>query len=188
MVRKKKGFKRFKPDKSGKPGPKSEFTPGTLRKVTLLAKLGATNQVLAEYFEKDISTIDNWIQNNKEFRAARKKGGLTADMKVVASFFQRAVGYDFIEEQVVNHKGVPVVIKVKKHVVPDVKACHIWMVNRQKAHWANNTTQNVNVKGNVNHNHNNIQEVPIQDLSKDARKLLFEITNKQLAVNATSDN
>ena len=189
MVRKKKGIKRFKKVKDGKPGPNYDFTPGMLRKVTLLAKLGATNKVLAEFFEKDVSTIDYWIKNIPVFRAARKKGGLVADMKVVASFFKRAVGYDYVEQQIVQCKGVPVAIDVRKHVIPDVKACQIWMVNRQKELWANNTTKNVQIQGNINHNHHDVKDVPdIKSLSKEARKIVFEINQKQLALSGTSDN
>ena len=71
MVRKKKGIQRYKPDTS-KRGPTSIFLPGMLRKVTLLAKLGATNKTFAEFFEKDISTIEYWIKNAPEFKKARK--------------------------------------------------------------------------------------------------------------------
>lgn len=189
MVRKKKGIKRIKSEGKSKPGPKLCFTSSMLKKVTMLAKLGATDKMLAEFFDKDVSTIERWVQVYPKFREARKKGGMVADMKVVASFFQRAVGYDYTEQQIVQCKGVPVAIDVRKHVIPDVKACQIWMVNRQKEFWANNTTKNIQVQGNINHNHHDVKDIPdINSLSKQARKIVFEISQKQLALSGTSDN
>ena len=188
MVRKKKGIQRYKPDTS-KTGPKSLFPPGMLRKVTLLAKLGATNKTFAEFFEKDISTIENWIKNAPEFKKAKNKGGIVADMKVIASFFQRAIGYDYTEQQIVQCKGVPVAIDVKKHVISDVKACQMWLANRQRELWAVNTIKDIRVQGNINHNHHDVKDIPdIKTLSKQARKIVFEISQKQLALSGTSDN
>ena len=42
--------------------------------------------------------------------------------------------------------------------------------------------------GVIQHNHNQVQEIPMNKLSKEEKKLVFGITTKQLATNGVRDN
>lgn len=161
-----------------KPGPKREFSEAMLAQVELLAKLGASNKQLSVFFDKDVTTIDNWIKYCPEFREARKRGGMYADLKVVESLYKRATGYDFIEEEIRQVGGRLMKIKKKVHIVPDVKAITVWLTNRQRELWAN--TKAIEHSGSINHIHNRLEDIPIEQLSPGAQELLFEITNQQL--------
>ena len=61
----------------------------------LTAKYGATRNHLAVYFNKDISTIDNWIRDEQDFERAVKRGRIVAGLKVGQAFYQRATGYTY---------------------------------------------------------------------------------------------
>lgn len=164
-----------------KPGPKVEFSKAKLEQVELLAKLGATNNQLAEFFDKNSSTIDSWIKNNKEFRKARKKGGMVADLKVIQCMFKRATGYDYTEEQVLIINGKIKKVKVKKHAIPSEKSILAWLTNRQRLLWTNSYANlNVNYKGSIEHTHKTVKELQLNDLSKEAQDLIFEISQQQV--------
>lgn len=174
-----------KKEERKKPGPKLSFSNQFLYQIKLLAMLGATNKQIALFFAKDPTTIENYIQKYPEFRDARKQGGMVADLKVVQSLFKRATGYDFVEQQLVMVLGQPVKVKVKKHIIPDVKAIMLWLTNRQRALWTNSSQ--VRVSGEVSHKHYNVEDIPVEKLSKKSQELLFEIGKEQLT-NGVRDN
>jgi hypothetical protein len=173
MEQKKKTFS------TKKTGPKPEFTKYSLEKVRILAMLGATNQTFADFFEVNITTIEYWIKHYPDFREAKKAGGISADMRVVASLYQRAVGYDFEEEQVFQVRGKLKKIKVQKHVIPSERAISQWLTNRVPEQWSNKAT--IQHQGQVNHlHHHKVEEIPVNELKPDTQEMLFEILQKQL--------
>ncbi len=184
MVRKRKTVQK----QHKKPGPKIQFSKAQLEQVELLAKLGATNNQLAEFFNKNHSTIDNWIKKSKEFRKARKKGGMVADLKVIQCMFKRATGYDYTEEQIVMVNGNVKKVKVKKHAIPSEKSILAWLTNRQRLLWTNSYANiSVSHKGNIEHTHKKVEELHMKELSKEAQDLIFEISQQQL-IDGNRDN
>lgn len=173
-----------------KTGPKRIFTSEDLRNIEWLAKLGATNEQFAMFFEvTSVSTIEYWMKKYPEYRNAVKKGGLEADMKVAQSLYKRAVGYSYIEEEYtaieVDGKKMPMdqmclVKRTKKTLPPDVKAASKWLSVRQRTQWTVVPETILRHTGNVNHLHRKLQEIPIQELTPAAQEMLFEITQKQL--------
>lgn len=167
------------------------FTKKELKSVEWMSKLGATQRELAEFFDVELSTLEGWVKRYPEFKAAVKAGGIVADMKVVQSLFKRAIGYEFIEEEFsaleVNGQPVPMekmrrIKRIKKKMPPDVKAQTLWLKVRRKDLWTTSNEMIHKHSGHVNHLHQKIQDIPVEELSDHAKGLLFEIGQKQLSV------
>lgn len=119
-----------------------------------LCKLGATDDQIAQFFEVEESTINNWKITHPEFLESVKAGKIIADAEVANSFHKRAVGYKYDEvtyEKIdVKNDGMEVdpdgdiedtkaeVYKrkvVTKEIPPDAGAALNWLKNRQKEIW-----------------------------------------------------
>ena len=55
--------------------------------------LGATNEVLGDFFGVTSRTIDNWIATHPDFADAVRRGRAVADAVVVRALFERAKGF-----------------------------------------------------------------------------------------------
>jgi hypothetical protein len=171
-------------------GKHKTFTRIELKAVEHLARLGATNKHMAEYFEVHTTTVEEWIRDNRFFRSAIKKGRIEADMKVVNSLYKRATGYSYIEEEysVVEIDGEAQPLSKMAHVKrtvktlpPDVKAAIHWLKVRQRDIWSPVEQSTILHSGHVNHLHQKLQDIPVHELTPESQKMLFEITTKQLA-------
>jgi len=173
-----------KPGHQRKTGPKTIFTNKQLEDVVLLTKLSATNEQIAIFFGVHVDTIRNWAKH-EDFRKARIEGGLHADMKVAASLYQRAIGFEYEEVEAIRVKGSnDYITKVTKKIVhPDVKAQIHWLRIRQRETWSvvDEMRLNHNHSGKIEHIHNSLNDIPVEELTKQAQSLLFEITQKQLS-------
>lgn len=181
-----------KPGQRRKTGPKTIFTNKQLDNVILLTKLSATNDQIAIFFGVHVDTIRNW-EKHEEYTKARIEGGLEADMRVVASLFKRAIGFQYEEVEAIRIKGGSkgnrdFITKVTtKTVLPDVKAQTTWLRNRQRENWTVDQNMNMVHTGKIEHIHNSLNDIPINELTPKAQELLFEITQKQLS-NGDRDN
>lgn len=88
--KKKRSLKR----KKSKPGPKSQCTSPVIKETYRLCLLGMTNAQLAEWFAKDISTINHWYKTNPRFAQAVDKGRKHADGKVAEALYRTAMGFE----------------------------------------------------------------------------------------------
>jgi hypothetical protein len=106
-----------------------------------LCKLGATDNELADFFEVDVSTINNWKIDYPEFFESIKRGKTLADANVAERLYQRAMGFEHDSEEIkvmydkeTNEQYIERV-PVKKIYAPDTVAAIFWLKNRQKAKW-----------------------------------------------------
>lgn len=176
-----------KPGQDKKTGPKTVFTNQQLSQVTLLTQLSATVKQIAIFFNVTEDTICNWAKH-KDFRQAQLEGGLEADMKVVASLFKRAIGFEYEEKELIRSKAGDFITKItKKTVHGDVKAIATWLGTRQRENWTLSNNMHHLHSGKIEHIHNRLEDIPIEELSVKAQNLLFEITQKQLS-NGDRDN
>ena len=107
-----------------------------------LAAMGATNEEIANAMGISKRTIIRWAKEHESFGKALAEGKGVSDAKVIRSLYQRATGYDYVEEKKIveydkdgNVKPVRVE-KTNKHVPPDVGAQCFWLKNRQRDRWA----------------------------------------------------
>ena len=100
-----------------------------------LALLGATDKILADFFDVCEATINNWKHAFPEFLESLKKGKIQADGDIAHSLYQRAMGYEHPEDKVFLHEGEPVIVPTIKHYPPDTGAMIIWLKNRQPKIW-----------------------------------------------------
>src|SRR4030095_333607 len=131
-------------------GQPTKYRPEYDEQARKLCLLGHIDDELAEYFEVDISTIHNWKISHPSFFDSIKSGRENADADIVNSLYNRAKGYEIDEEKIVSDNGIPVIMTVKKHIVPDPVSAIFWLKNRQSKKWRDKheteqTSTNINV-------------------------------------------
>jgi len=100
-----------------------------------LCLLGAIDQELADFFEVDEGTLNNWKNKHPTFKAAIKKGKLTADAEVANALYERAIGYEHDDVHISVYEGTPIITPIKKKYAPDTKAALSWLQIRQLNKW-----------------------------------------------------
>lgn len=102
-------------------------------KICLL--LGATDAELAEFFEVDERTINNWKHDYPEFFQSIKKGKEIADAEVVVGLYKSATGYSHPDTHFSNFQGLVTETPITKHYPPNPTSGIFWMKNRQPKRW-----------------------------------------------------
>ena len=115
-----------------------------------LAAHGSTNKKIAELFGIGLTTLEKWLRGDSKFTRAIKKGRNVSCQKVIDSVFQRACGYNYIEEVerpkiVIDADGNPltnedgsvreeykVTQRNRKHALPDIPAAKFYLWNKTK--------------------------------------------------------
>lgn len=111
-----------------------------------LCLLGATDNDLADFFEVEEKTINNWKLSHPEFLQSIKAGKDQADSDIAKSLYERARGYEYkAEETTIENiviEGKELLDTQKKKVVtkhikipPDATSMIFWLKNRQKGKW-----------------------------------------------------
>lgn len=117
-------------------GRPSAYRPEFVAQAAKLAKLGATDADLADFFEVSVVTIWSWKTRHGDFLSALKAGKDEADDRVERSLYARATGYTFDSLKIFCTKdGEVIEHEFKAHVPPDVVACIFWLKNRRPAEW-----------------------------------------------------
>jgi len=104
--------------------------------VLALARLGKTNEEMAEALKIATSTLKEWVKKHEEFRTAFSEGKVLADSRVEASLYERAIGSEYVEKKVITYPDGSVRIEeTTKKVLPDVTAQIFWLKNRKPKEW-----------------------------------------------------
>jgi len=107
------------------------------QQVYKLCLLGATDKEIADFFDVDERTINNWKTDYPDFFQSIRDGKIGADMNSAQSLYKKANGYEIEEEEakVVSlgkDCGSKIeIVKVKKYYPPDTAALNIWLKNRR---------------------------------------------------------
>ncbi len=145
-------------NRGGRP---SKYRPEFAKQADKLCKLGATDPVLADFFEVDLTTLYRWFCAKPEFRQAIKTPKAEADGMVERSLYMKANGFwvdteklfllkdEFFDEggnlvrtsQRVHHEPT------REYYPPDTGAICWWQKNRQPELWRDK--HEVDVKGKV---------------------------------------
>ncbi len=100
-----------------------------------MAKLGLTDQQMADVVGVTEQTINNWKANDKAFFESLKESKAMKDENVVKSLFERAMGYECLEDKIFNDNGTPLVVPTVKQYPPDPTSMIFWLKNRQPDKW-----------------------------------------------------
>lgn len=113
------------------------YKPEYVRQTEKIAKLGATDIEIADFFEVDVRTLYRWKNAHPEFEAALKVGKDEPDNRVVRSLYQRACGYEQDSVKIFMPAGAeePVYAPYREKIAPDTTACIFWLKNRKKDEW-----------------------------------------------------
>jgi len=113
----------------------TSFKPEYAEQAAKLAKLGATDVQLADFFGVCIATIYNWKNDHPAFLDALKLSKEEADAIVEKSLYQRALGYEHDEVDIRVVGGEIVQTVVRKRYPPDTTAGIFWLKNRKPEQW-----------------------------------------------------
>jgi len=97
--------------------------------------LGATDRDLAGFFGVNETTINRWKKAHAEFCLSIREGKESADLNVVASLYDRAVGFNVVKTHFSTYQGDVTAIEYLEQIPPDVKAQSFWLRNRQGDNW-----------------------------------------------------
>ncbi len=101
-----------------------------------LARLGATDIEIADFFEVSEQTINAWKNSFPEFLESLKAGKEEADQRVERSLYRRALGFEHEAVKIFCGKdGQVTQVPYREIVPPDTTACIFWLKNRKKAEW-----------------------------------------------------
>lgn len=113
----------------------TKYQPAFAEQAGKLARLGATDMEIAEFFGVTDRTLYRWKNEHRELCQALKVTKTVADERVKRALYQRAVGYSYSSEKVFQHQGKVVRAKTVEHCPPDVAAAFIWLKNRDPENW-----------------------------------------------------
>lgn len=118
-------------------GRPSKFKPEFVDQARKLARLGATDDQIADFFEVGAATLYRWRHEHDEFREALKLGKDELDARVEHSLYHQAMGYEQDAVKIFMPAGVdePVYAPYKERIAPSTTAAIFWLKNRQPARW-----------------------------------------------------
>lgn len=117
--------------------------------------LGATDKELAQFFDVQESTINNWKIDYPEFLESIKKGKEIADAEIASSLFNRARGAVVNVQQAFKTKSVTYneqgkkcevesieIVNLRQEQPPDTTASIFWLKNRRPGNWRDKADMN----------------------------------------------
>lgn len=134
---------------TGQVGCPTDYLPeyALLAEKLCLLNVGITDKDLAQFFNVCEATITNWKREQPEFLASIRNGKDLSDPNVAHALYRRAIGAEYVEEEVVKRKVVEYdpktfkkireeefieVVPVVKTAPPDAAAGRYWMNNRRR--------------------------------------------------------
>ena len=97
--------------------------------------MGATDAKLADFFEVDERTINEWKAVHPQFSQSIWNGREKADADISEALYHRAKGYSHIEDDIRVVTGEIVITPTRKHYPPDTAAASLWLRNRAPKLW-----------------------------------------------------
>lgn len=134
-----------KPVKRGKalaipipgPGRNSLYREEYAEQAFKLCLLGATDAELANFFEVDERTINNWKKEHPAFFQSIIDGKVKADAEVAHSLYRTATGHQITAEKLVKKAdGEFEAIRYKQFIPGDPNAAYKWLLNRRRQDWS----------------------------------------------------
>lgn len=120
-----------------KPGRPTLYRAAYNEQAVKLARLGATDKELADFFEIDLATLNRWKIAHPQFCESIKTGKEVADAEVADKLFKRATGYEHEAVKIVADAktGAEHQVKYTERYPPDTTAMIFWLKNRRPDLW-----------------------------------------------------
>jgi phage FluMu gp28-like protein len=119
---------------------KPEYAEQTLK----LCRLGATDKELADFFQVNEDTINEWKKVHVEFSESIKGGKAQADAEVADKLFKRATGYEHKAVKIsASPDGREHVTEYDERYPPDTTAAIFWLKNRRPDLWRDKTDHTI---------------------------------------------
>ena len=117
------------------------YKPEYTEVARLVCRYGATDAELAQELGVSEMTINRWKLKYHDFAEALIVGKDHADNRVERSLYNKANGYEVLEEQAVKLKDPDgservELVQVKKHVPADTTSIIFWLKNRKRLNWS----------------------------------------------------
>lgn len=104
-----------------------------------LCKKGFIDTEIADFFEVEEKTINNWKKAYPDFLQSLKRGKVHSDSAVVDALYGRALGYEFEERKVeIDAEKKEKTTVTTKQMAGDTTAQIFWLKNRRPDEWRNN--------------------------------------------------
>lgn len=117
-------------------GRPTKFTDAVAAKIVGLIKKGRKPERIAEIIGISERTLAYWVETKEEFSQLVREAKIDADELVIASLFQKAVGFRMIEEKAFcTRDGDIKKVKIRRHLPPDTSAIALWLRNRKPKEW-----------------------------------------------------
>jgi hypothetical protein len=141
--------------RTGETGQPRKFRTKFMREVYFLAKLGARDVDICEFFNIDSRTLSNWKTHRPEMNQAIFQGKWMFSFKIAEVLGKRALGYDYTETEYSEHvtkygQIVPTKKVTHKHMPPDVTAIMFYLKNRHRDLWADVNRQEIDASLTIN--------------------------------------
>lgn len=127
------------------------YKPEYAEQAEEFCRMGATDATLAEQFEVDERTINNWKIEHPDFFQSIKAGKVVADAKMASALYKSGMGLHVITEDklVSDGNGGQEVVTLEKKIEPSVAAQRYWLNNRQPKHWKDKVEAPIEINLNV---------------------------------------
>lgn len=116
-------------------GRPTKYNPTMCVVVEKLAKLGCTNEEMADVLDISPDTFYRWMNEHDAFSEARARGGVIADANVASRLYERAMGYEHDSVHVTSYQGEVKLTPIIERYPPDTQAAQWWLQNRQPKRW-----------------------------------------------------
>lgn len=108
------------------------------------------------------ATLYKWQSKSNNIEDALKRGKEVADREVENALFNKAIGYEYTEEQLANNGDV---VTVTKYMKPDTTSQIFWLKNRKPKEWRDkqNIEHDANIE--INNAYANLTEDELRSLA-----------------------
>jgi hypothetical protein len=143
-------------------GRPTDFSDAVIAEACFLARMGATDEEIAEEIGCSISRLYVWYNQYPEFKEAVQQAKEAVDDRVERSYLSRAIGFTHTVEKVFanGHRTT-----VRERVLADTGAAANWLANRRRHAWGQKQELQLVVPGNDNEGETDVRQLALAALA-----------------------